>query len=113
MAIHTVNLEQGMPTVEQARIKLEQELRSARTKGLKAIKIIHGYGSSGKGGAIRRDTRAYLSAQKRSRRIREFVGGEYFSPFDPAARNIIAAEPQLSRDSDYSRGNEGITIVLL
>lgn len=108
-----VNLEQGMPTVEAARIKLDQALRTAKARRLVTMKIIHGYGSSGKGGAIKRDVQSFLAGKKRAGLIRGFVPGERFSPFDPAARAILDACPALSRDSDYSRGNDGITIVLL
>lgn len=108
-----INLEQGMPTVEQARVKLDQALRTAKTRRLKALKIIHGYGSSGKGGAIKRDVQSYLAGKKRSGTIREFVPGDRFFPFDPAARAIVGSCPDLAKDSDYTRGNDGITIVLL
>lgn len=109
----TINLEQGMPTVEQARIKLDQALRTAKARRTEALKIIHGYGSSGKGGAIKRDVHTYLAGKQRAGYIRGFVPGERFSPFDPSARAILSACPALARDRDYSKGNDGITIVLL
>lgn len=113
MGVTVVNLEAGMPTVANARIKMDQALRTAKARQVKAIKIIHGYGSSGKGGAIKRDMQAYLSGKKKSGAIREFVSGENFSPFDAQARTIIDYCPELTRDPDYTRSNHGITIVLL
>ena len=101
-----------MPTAEAARSRLSQELISARARGVKALKIIHGYGSSGKGGAIKREVHNLLNQKKRSGMIREYVAGEDFSPFGAAARRAIELYPQLSRDSDYSRGNDGVTIVV-
>ena len=41
----TINLEQGMPTLEQAKQRLVAELGRARGTGAKAVKLIHGYGS--------------------------------------------------------------------
>lgn len=113
MGCVTINLEQGMPTVEAARIKLEQAIRTARARRVATLKIIHGYGSSGKGGAIKRDVQRVLAGKLRSGEIRGYVPGERFSPFDPAARAIIDKSPELRRDGDYSRGNDGITIILL
>ena len=52
-SILTINLEQGMPTVEQAKQRLIAELGRARASGTKAVKLIHGYGSSGVGGKLR------------------------------------------------------------
>lgn len=108
-----INLEQGMPTVANARIRLDQGLRNARAQRVRIIKIIHGYGSSGKGGAIKKDVQSFLAEKKRSGQIFGFVAGEYFSPFDADARALLAQCPELAHDRDYSRGNDGITIMLL
>src|SRR5579864_7457044 len=58
--IKIVNLEESMPTVERARLLLENELATARAQGYKALKIIHGYGYSGAGGALRAGLQATL-----------------------------------------------------
>ena len=108
-----INLESGMPTVEVARSRLMQELRTAKIQGEKTVKIIHGYGSSGKGGAIKADVQTQLAAKKRAGQIVDFVKGEDFSPFSENARRLTDQVPGLSRDCDYLRGNDGITIVLL
>ena len=112
MALSVINLEAGMPVVEVARSRLNQGLQSARMRGEKAVKIIHGYGSSGRGGKIKRDTHAVLAQKKEAGLIRDFVPGEEFSPFYEKARRAAAALPSLTRDDDYSRENDGITIVL-
>lgn len=113
MGVTVVNLENGMPTVANARIKMDQALRTAKARQVKVLKIIHGYGSSGKGGAIKRDMQSYLAGKKRTGVIREFVSGEDFSPFDARARTMIDHCPELMRDPDYTRSNHGVTIVLL
>lgn len=113
MSAVIVNIEQGMPTVETARQRLEQAIRTARARRAPVLKIVHGYGSSGKGGAIKRDVAQVLSRKLRAGEIRGFVAGESFSPFDPAARKIIDQCPSLRNDSDYARGNDGITIILV
>jgi DNA-nicking Smr family endonuclease len=61
------NIEAGMPTVEQeARQILISELKQAKNSGLSAVKVIHGYGSAGKGGALRGALRFTPSWQKDS-----------------------------------------------
>lgn len=102
-----------MPTVERARAILSQAIRTAKAVGTHELKIIHGYGSSGRGGAIKRDTLRFLAQKKQEGVVKEFVSGEDFSPFSEATRRIIAKHPALIKDSDYSRGNDGITIVIL
>lgn len=102
-----------MPTVEQACHRLAGELIRARAQGAKAVKLIHGYGSSGVGGKLRIGIRTDLTDRKRRGEIREAVPGENWGIFDEGARRILDAYPDLSRDRDFERGNAGITIVLM
>lgn len=113
MNCYIINLEDGMPTVEAARIRLDQALRTAKSRRYDTMKIIHGYGSSGKGGAIKQDVQRLLAEKKRIKAIRGYVKGECFTPFDPSARGLLDKCPDLAKDRDYSRGNDGVTIVLL
>ena len=60
--VRELNLEQGRPSVDQALGWLEAELEAARKMNTPLMKLIHGYGSSGKGGRIRTASRKYLLA---------------------------------------------------
>ena len=113
MSCYIINLEAGMPTVDIAINRLKNGLQTARMTGAKTVKIIHGYGSSGKGGAIKREVLSFLSQKYSSGSIKAYVKGEDFSPFSENSRRMTALYPALKRDSDYDRGNDGITIVLL
>lgn len=110
---HIINLEEGLPTAEVARGLLSQAVRMAKAVGTKSLKIIHGYGSSGKGGALKRETHRFLRQKCAEGVIRGYIPGEAFSPFSEETRQAVAKYPHLARDSDYSKGNDGITIVLL
>ncbi len=76
-------------------------------------KIIHGYGSTGKGGKIRTEARRYLADQKRRGLIRDFICGEDFSIFDEGTRRAFLVCDDLRRDSDLDRHNNGVTIIIL
>lgn len=108
-----LNIKQDMPTVDEARQRLLQAVKSAKARGVKAIKLIHGYGSSGQGGALRVALRKSLSLRRKEGVIRSFVAGERWDPLEEAARMILDSCPELSRDADLGRGNEGVTVVLL
>ncbi len=110
--IKTVNLEQGMPTVAEARSRLTQELARARANRTPVLKLIHGYGSSGKGGAIKQEVQRLLAEKKRQGQVYEFVPGDEFSPFSPAARRMLERCPLLSKDRDYAQCNQGVTIIV-
>ena len=52
MSFATLNLEAGFPTIDDARRRLLSEMQSARARGVRVIKVVHGWGSSGEGGKL-------------------------------------------------------------
>lgn len=113
MDLREINLEEGMPTVDTAMTRMKISLRNAKANGETAVKLIHGYGSSGKGGKIKTAVHAELQRLKSAGTIREFVKGEDFSPFSESGRTLLTRCPVSAKDHDYSRSNCGITVVLL
>ena len=111
--LRTVNLEQGMPQVNQAIRRLTFEIHHTRDMGVPVLKLIHGYGSTGAGGKIRVQARNYLARLKNKGEIRGFIPGESFSIFDEETRNAFTLCPDLRKDADLERHNNGITFVLL
>ncbi len=109
----TINLEEGLPTVDQAIRRLTFEMMRARAERAVALKLIHGFGSSGTGGRIRVEVRKYLNVLKKRGAIRLFIAGESFSIFDQEARKALDICPELRSDRDLDRHNNGITILIL
>ena len=108
-----VNIKSDMPSADDAIRRITYQLCSGRELGAGAVKLIHGYGSSGKGGVIRVRARAYLESQKKRGLIRDYIPGEDFSIFDARTREAFCYCDELRRDSDLERHNNGITIVVL
>ena len=111
--LREVNLEHGMPYVDQAMKQLVFELQRSRSQGFAGLKIIHGYGSSGTGGRIRTAARNYLAGAKDCGEIRDVIPGERFSIFEEATRQAFARCPALRQDRDLDRYNNGVTFILL
>jgi len=110
--IATINLEKGLPTLEEARLRLRFELATCQSRRVKAAKIIHGYGSSGVGGTLRHGIRKSLIARKKEGQIKAVVFGENWSVFDPHARAVLEVCPDLRKDRDLCNSNPGISVVL-
>jgi len=111
--IKTVVLKEGMPSVEQARARLRSEIQSARQSGVKVLKVIHGYGSSGVGGDLRIALQASLRQMVAGREIRDCIYGENWRTSDERTWALLKQTPELKSDSDLGKGNKGITLVLL
>jgi len=108
--LKVVNLEEGFPTVEQARQKMLRELDMARRAGAKGVKLIHGYGSSGVGGEIRLSVGRALQEMKKRGEIACVIFGEDWAISDGEAWELIKRHPALKQDADLNRKNRGITI---
>jgi hypothetical protein len=111
--IKVVNLEDGMPRVEQALLRMQHELAIARGKGIVALKLIHGYGSSGAGGALRDELQKELRRASSAKSITCFVAGEEWTISDETTWRLLKKFPEWKPDSDLGRGNKGISIVVL
>ena len=109
--IAEVRIKDGMPTADEARRRLMAELEVARRRGTRVLKLIHGYGSSGVGGKLRRTLRASLEQKREAGAVGRVVPGESWSIFDETARSLLESFPELRNDADIERGNAGITLV--
>ena len=76
MICKTVNIKKNMPLVSQAMTQLGNEIWLAKYARCHALKVIHGYGSTGQGGAIKTACLKLCADRKRTGVIRHFVRGE-------------------------------------
>lgn len=108
-----VNLEEGMPQVEEARLRMQHELHAARAQGYTVVKLIHGYGSSGVGGALRTELQKELRSAVSSAAVRACIAGEDWRISDESTWRLLQQFPEWKRDADLGKNNRGITIVVL
>ena len=101
LKIKRFDLHPYRPTVDEALALAEQALLSARRRGYRAVKIIHGCGK----------IRAALPEFLRGRY--KFCSGDRFELFAQEGQTILAACPELAKDRDFNRHNAGITVVAL
>jgi hypothetical protein len=112
-AIKVVNLEEGLPTTHDALAKLAREIAIAKKEGVFALKLIHGYGSSGTGGDIRITVQKRLQELRGDGLIRGVIFGEEWSISNEIAWNLTKDHPEVKSDRDLGKKNLGISIVLL
>ena len=108
-----VNLERGLPPVAQALDRLDKEIALAALLGIRVLTLIHGYGSSGEGGAIKTAVLRRLEFLRHTGRVREVVPGEGFENRSGRGRQLLRRFPFLSAHRDLNRANPGITLIVL
>lgn len=109
----TVNLEEGMPFVEQALSHLRTAIDEAQQLDIQMLTIIHGYGSSGRGGAIRIECRKLLDYLAARGDIRTAIEGEQFNKRHGVVRDLLRRFPDLQRHPNLNKNNRGVTLVVL
>ena len=108
-----VNLEIGRPSVTQGLDRLRAELRLSKKRGYAAVKLIHGFGSSGTGGKLRVAVRKELLAMQNRGEIGLVIPGERLTIFEEDTRTLLRLCPDAQKDPDLERHNNGITVVII
>lgn len=112
-ALHKrVNLEYGRPAVESALKRMHSELESAQLTGVRVVTLIHGYGSSGKGGKIRIECRKSLAFLQQSGTIKTVIYGEAFNRRSGLGKSLVRQYPDLNLLCRPDFNNPGITVVV-
>src|SRR6266567_6137661 len=104
--IRTYNVEAGLPTLDDARRSVIAEIKRAKRDGVKVLKVIHGYGSSGKGGALCVGLRKSFGLRKKEGVIKDFIAGEDFTIFNPTVLAVLEVVPELRGDPALNATNE-------
>ncbi len=104
-----VNLEKGMPLVHEALSRLQLEIEAARRQGCRALVFIHGYGSSGKGGAIRKEVRRQLGYMLDRHQLNDVLPGEEIDPRTGRGRHLLRRFPFMA--VYFRHANPGVTLV--
>lgn len=108
-----VNLKEGMPLVREAMSHMQTELRRAQNEGVKVMKFVHGYGSTGVGGEIRIAVQNGLLKRMQQGELKGVIFGEDWRISNENTWALLKQTPELKQDSDLGRQNRGITIVVL
>ena len=109
-----INIKQGSPHVKEALELLTEQLRKCLDLGIKAIILIHGYGSTGEGGRIKWAIQDALENNRYSDRVDEYFFGENVAYGSQAYHALLKRRPGLKRYlKRFKEGNAGMTVLLL
>ncbi len=109
--LRLIDLKDDIYSVEYALAIVEIEIEGAKKEGLTAVKILHGYGSHGRGGAIMIALRKQLRIWKKSGFIKNYFGGDKWDLFDKDSQQILLQDKSIVGDCDLGHANPGITII--
>lgn len=108
-----IDLKRENCSVEYALAVVEIEIEACAREGIAAIKVLHGYGSHGRGGVILVELRKQLALWKRQKKIKDFFGGDKWDIFNSQTFEILQRDKSIYSDPDLGHANPGITIIEL
>ena len=111
--VRTVNMESGRPSVVEGLERLQREIALARQTGVRVLRVIHGWGSSGTGGRLRTACRAYLYRELKARHLKAVVPGDDYSRASPDGRDLLSRYDDLRSGERSDTQNAGITFIEL
>lgn len=107
--VKEINLEKGSPQVPEALRNMVNGMTTAKMEGYKACILIHGYGSTGEGGAIREAVIRKLQDQSLRGIVLDYVSGENWVD---KKEKFLNHTNQLKDFQRYIHENKGVTVVL-
>lgn len=109
--LKVINLKENNATVDYALAVMEIEIEGAKKEGIIALKVLHGYGSHGRGGAIKIELTKNLRQWKKNGFIIDYFGGDEWSIFNQKTMKIFEKDKSIYNDEDMEKANPGITII--
>lgn len=113
MRVLYIDVKSDMQTCLMAVAQLEIEIDACKLGEYNTLKVIHGYGSHGVGGAIKQEIHKKLKQMKSQKKIFDYIPCEKWTPNNPIRKKAIDRCDELLADSDLRMLNSGVTIVLI
>ena len=113
MQLITIDIKSEQQTVAEAIAQFLVEVEAYKKGGFKVMKVIHGYGSHGVGGAIKNEFLKQCQSLKNRGKIYDFTCCDKWIDKNPVKKIAINYCPDLMADSELYRINPGCSIVVL
>lgn len=113
MRVLHIDVKSDMQTCLMAGAQLEMEIDACKLGGFSVLKVIHGYGSHGVGGDIKKEIHKRLKLLKSRKIIRDYIPCETWTVNNIKRKKAIEECDKLLADSDLYMLNSGVTIVII
>lgn len=113
MRILQIDVKSENQTCLMARAQFLNEIEACKLGGFTILKVIHGYGSHGIGGAIKRELHKEMKLLRAQKQIVDYVPCENWTSNPIERRKYYRFDDELIADKDLHIHNPGVTIVFV
>ena len=111
--VYEINLKKALPDISAALRLLKNELAEAKRRQFDVARVIHGYGSGGKGGVLKEQLHQEMRWMENEGKLTQYIPGEEFNSLNHTAIDLVNEFSYLKKDQDYLHDNPGVTLVEL
>ena len=109
--LKVINIKENLPDTEYAVFQMSREIYFAKKENINVLVVIHGYGSNGVGGAIKKAVKDELTQLKSKKEIIDFSPGEQFGEMSELKSTLNKLYPETILNDHMQNLNSGVTVV--
>lgn len=109
--LRVVNIKKDLPNCDYAVFMLDKEIDWAKKEDVNVLVVIHGYGSKGVGGLIKKAVEVELKILKSKKEIIDYSLGEQFGDTSELKETLNKLYPETILNEHLQNLNSGISIV--
>lgn len=109
--LQELDIGHGNMTGREATESLARALDDVRAASIPVLVVVHGYGSSGQGGIIRKLVHTTCRDLQSQGAIRVWIPGDYFGASSDLARSLARDYPELKESPHWNASNPGVTLL--
>ena len=106
-----INIKKDMPNFEYAVYLMEKEIEICKAIDIPVLIVVHGYGSSGAGGVIKKEVKESLIRLKHFKKIIDFVEGEKCGRSNEVFFKMCEKFPDLILCNQIENLKSGVTVI--
>ena len=111
--LRVINIKKDLPNCDYAVVMLDKEIDWAKKEDINVLIVIHGYGSKGVGGLIKKAVLSELKILKAKKEIIDFSLGDHFGETSELKEKLNKLYPETILNEHLQNLNSGISVVWL
>ena len=109
--LRVVNIKKDLPNCDYAVFMLDKEVDWSKKEDVNVLVVIHGYGSKGVGGLIKKAVKEELKNLKAKKEIIDYCSGEQFGATSELKETLNRLYPETILNEHLQNLNSGISVV--
>ena len=109
--VKVLNVKQNNNSPDYAVYLVDCEIKDSVKTGANVFIVVHGYGSSGKGGIMKQQVISFLQEQVKFKKIKAYIQGQQWAQTNDVVNQMQQLYPQLLLNSQIKHLHSSVSVV--